>query len=247
MVKIIILVLLTNFITCLIARLIQGGRFTYNKNIYPAYNGKMILIAGMLSQPESAYQYINMPYGCSGYLKFSLLGYNPKKSGKQLKELAKSKDYVIGISVGCKSIIYADSPGKKRILVNPCTHSITLKAEYQMLLQYLSPILEVVSYALGWLSILPVIKTKLGDRYSLALLADQLFWIYYGDPEYEKTASQVGTGLILSKSDEFLENDIISEIYRRSSIEKVPARHGFIASQYVAQYFNEAINKLLAN
>lgn len=244
---VIITILVVNFITCLIARLIQGGRFTYDRSESPDYNGKMILIAGMLSQPESAYRFIEMPYGGKMYLNFSVFGYNPKTSGKQLASLTKSQDYVIGVSVGCKSIIFSHRPMVRRVLVNPMTHSIILKPKYQMLIQYLSPLAEVASYAIGWLAIIPFIKSDTGNYYSIALLVDQLYWMYYGDPHFNDLGLLNNTGVVISTEDEFLENDIIKGIYGGAMFEETETRHGHLANPHVADQYNEAINSLLAN
>lgn len=247
MTEIIILILIFNFISCSIARIIKGGRFTYNKKIFPNYNGKMILISGMLSQPENVFKLIHMPYGCNGYLNYSLLGYNPKSSGKQLAELTRSKDFVVGVSIGCKSILLSHHPENRRVFVNPMTHSIILKPKYQMLIQYLSPIAEVLSHAIGWLAVLPVIRTGTKNFYSIALLVDQLYWMYYGDPHFDDIGNLDETGVITSTDDEFLENHIIEGIYNGATFEETYTRHGYLADPDVSNEYDQAINNLLAD
>lgn len=244
MVKVFLVILFLNFITCLITRKIQGGRFTYNKKTYPDYNGKNILIAGMLSQPENAYKYVELPYCHSAYLRFSPFGYNPKISGEQLRKLIRSKDVVVGLSVGCKSIIFAHRPETCRILVNPMTHSITLKAEKQLLIEYLSPIAEVLSYLLGWLAVIPVIKTGTGDFYSIALLVDQLFWMYYDDPHFDDIGKMNKIGVVISTDDEYLENHIIKGIYNCAEFVEIDTAHGQITNREAVYEYSTAISIL---
>lgn len=88
--SIIICLLLFNFMTCAIARAIHGGCFEYDSATFPAYNGKNILIAGMLGQPETSFKYIDLPYCYSGYLRYSMFGFNPINAGRQLSALAKT-------------------------------------------------------------------------------------------------------------------------------------------------------------
>lgn len=130
-------------------------------------------------------------------------------------------------------------------MINPCTHSTSLNPKLRMKLKAATPLLELVSYLLGWFAIIPIIKTKQGERYSFALLVDQLYWASYGDPDYSKVSYQGKTGIVLSKGDEYIENDVVSEIYDRSEKIVIPTRHGFIASPYVSNLYNEAINNLL--
>ena len=243
--SIIICAIFINFITCLTVRAMHGGRFDYDPDVFPNYSGKNILIAGMFGQPETAFQYIDLPYCYSGYLRYSMLGYNPINAGRQLSALAREKDCVLAVSVGCKAIVYAGIPGAKRVFVNPCTHPKSLEPKLKRKLRIITPILEILSYLLGWFTVIPVIKTRQGERYSPALFIDQLFWACYGDPDYSKVCYQGRTGIVLSTRDEYIENDVVSKIYDRAEKVIIPARHGFIASPYVSNLYNEAINNLL--
>lgn len=235
-----------NFITCLVVRMVQAGCFTYNWDTYPNYSGKMIFIAGAFGQPEETYEKIHKPYCCSAYLNYSLLGYNPKNAGKQLSKLIKTKDYVVGSSVGCKAIIYANRSAVRRVFINPMTHFIALKPKYQTLIQYLAPLAEVLSYALGWLAVLPIIKTQTG-RYSIALLIDQIYWMYYGDPDSDEMGRLSETGVIISKNDKYLENDIIKGIYKGARIEQVSFDYSHMMDEVASEEYDFEINNLLAD
>ena len=206
----------------------------------------MILIAGMLSQPEGAFRHIHMPYCYSGYLRYSCFGFNPRNAGAQIHRLAKRKDYIVGISIGCKAIAYSATSANRRCFINPMTHYITLKPRYQTLIRFWTPIAEVLSYALGWLSFIPFIKTATGDHYSLALLVDQLFWTGYGDPSYDKIKDMSLTGVILSADDEYLDNTIVDSIYRNSyETSEIRTRHADTLSPHVAQEYEDAMCSIL--
>ena len=242
----IILVLVLNFFTCFIARLLQGGCFTYNKRTFPNYNGKNILIAGLLSQPEMAYQRISLPYCYSAFLRYSMLGFNPKNASLQVCDIARSRDCILGVSVGCKPIVFAGEPGLKRVLINPCTHAKGIIKKYRVLLGFLAPIFKLFCYMIGWIAVIPIIKIGENERYSLALLSDQLFWSYYGEPSDGETDYQNGTGIVLSKNDDYLANDKISKIYLNAEKIVVPTEHANIDNEYDSYLYDEAINNLLA-
>jgi hypothetical protein len=245
--KIIIWVLILNFVTCLFARLKQGGRFVYDRKVFPDYNGKMIFIAGLLDQPDHNYEGMSMPYLRGGNLRFSLFGFNPKNSGEQLTKITRPKDYIVGASIGCKAILYSVTCRNKRVFINPATHSIAFIAKYQTMSQFLSPIAELISYALGWLSILPVITTKNNAKYSFALLADQFFWCYYGDPTYDQMKMLDRTGVIISTDDEYLENDVVKSIYSEAKdVVSISTRHAFFSNPFACEEYQNAINKLLS-
>ncbi|MBR1875442.1 hypothetical protein IJ798_03665 [Candidatus Saccharibacteria bacterium] len=241
---VILIILALNILTALIVRVTHGGRLICD-GAFPITDGKVILVAGMLSQPESAYQYIDFHNKVIGYLRFSSFGFNPKNAAYQLDEVIQPNDTVVGISIGCKPIIMSLVKCRRKILINPMTHSIILKAKNQMLIEYLAPLAEVLSYALGWISLIPFIKTDTGDHYSLALLLDQLYWMYYGDPEDEDMDSLDNVGIVISNQDEFLENDIISSIYLKASGQfDIDTRHGHTANPKVAPLYQDAIDFL---
>ncbi|MBP5512055.1 hypothetical protein J6X90_01565 [Candidatus Saccharibacteria bacterium] len=249
--KIILVVLAINFLTCSLVRIIQGGRFVYNIKPYPDYNGKNVLIAGVLGQPEPTYSKIRMPYGGNGYLNYSLFGFNPKNAGKQLKRLSKtknhiigSKDYIIGLTVGCKAILYAGLIGKRRVLLSPYTHSIGLTVKDQTRLEYLTPILEVIAWALGWIAVLPIIRTKQKTFYSLALLADQLFWTYYGDPEPDENCG-ANYDVILDRDTDHQENAVMADIYKKARIATVATTHERIAEEVIAKLYETILEEFL--
>lgn len=205
---------------------------------------KVFLIAGLQNQPDTAYQYIEL----AGYnrvdLEFSFFGFNPKKAGRQLEGIATSEDAICGISVGAKTIEYCPSqPGCRVVLINPCSHPEVLKTNYYYLTRCLSPLAEVISYGLGWISVLPVIPADLGHHTSIALLVDQLFWIGWGEPD----VMAENCGVIISTDDEFLEMRRLRDVYCGAEQVEIATMHGRTGtkSHNQAQLYNDAINQLL--
>ena len=235
--------LLINFFSFFTIKTFQAGKFVYNKKKFPNYNGRVFLIAGEMSQPEKAYGRIEMPYSVRVNMRYSLLGFNPIEAGKQLEELALSEDYIVASSLGCKALVYSHRDDIKRVMIDPATHSIILKAERQMRLR-LAPILVVLAYALGWLSVIPFIPTRSGNFYSFALLSDQLYWLYYGDPRFNDIGKLDKLGMIIStEDDEKLVWYIAESIYNGVALKEIKAKHCDTIKNY--SVYDAALKNLL--
>lgn len=240
-----VLLLLLNSISCSVARICRGGRLsTVYESSENLEGRKAFLIAGLQNQPDAAYQYIEL----TGYnrvnLEFSFFGYNPKNAGRQIENLVKDRDVVCGISVGAKAIEYCPSQLDCRVvLINPCSYPKVLRSRYYYLTRYLLPLAEVLSYGLGWVSVLPIIPADFGHHTSIALLVDQLFWIGWGDPD----AMTENYGVIISTDDEFLEVQQMRDAYCGAEQIEIATRHGRTGtkSHNQAQLYNDAIDQLL--
>ena len=198
------------------------------------------IICNFLNQPQNAFKYIAPPRAI--YLRYSLLGYNPKNAGFQLSGLMYDKDIAIGMSIGAKAIAYAPTRHENTIFVNPCTHKSALKPSLRPVITILALIAKLASYALGWLSIIPIIPTHAeNERYSLTLLADQLFWMAYGNPPVIKAK------VILSKDDEFLDNDAITKLYDLDKTNSICIKtlHAHTDDETCAVAYAKAVNHLL--
>lgn len=242
--KIVLVIFIINVVTAGLARIAFGGKLVVDRRRLEGNEPKTFIIAGMLSQPESAYTHLSFNSE-KVPLRFSVLGFNPKNIARQLEDLVSSDDTLVGISIGCKPIIMSDTGCKQAILINPMTHSIILQAKNQMLIEYLAPEAEALTYLLGWISIIPFIKSDTNDFYSLALLVDQLFWMYYGDPEPDATKDLSNVGIIISTSDEFLDNDVMRGIYQGANQFEINTKHGWTAHYYAAEEYQKAIDFLL--
>ena len=241
--------LILNIGTCTIVRLAWGGKFTYNKKASPLYNGKNILIGGLMSQPDDDFAGISeLPYQMSLMLRYSVLGFNPKNAGRQIRELAKRKDVLIANSIGCKALAYSRTNFNERAFINPLSHSIILDSEYQLILEFLGPILEVIMYLLGWIAVIPFVKTGKNSRYSLALIADQLYFLQYGDPSYEDLEDLEQSYLLLSIGNEHVQRDIAISIYENvKKYRSVPIRSVHISNPDAASVYGRAIKELLVH
>ncbi len=246
--KIILWVLAVNFATCTIVRLCQGGRFVVEarSDAVPitteATKNRLIEIAGLQNQANKAYQYLQFPDYEEVPLRFSYFGYNPRNTAKQLQAIVQDGDAVLAISISAKTVEFSDvSQRCTTVLINPCSHPLTLKPPFRLLTKTLTWPAEVLSYGLGWISVLPIIPADMGERTSLALMFDQLFWIGHGEP----TCSLENTGIILSTQDEFLDNDALRELYPGMPSREIDTRHGRTGSPKVAGLYETAIQEIL--
>ncbi len=241
--SIVLLALTVNCLSCMIARYIQGGKLVAEAPKGWQTEPIVWLIAGLRNQPERAYQYMNFGYHKRGYLSYSNFGYSPYSAGEQLNKIAKDGDVVCGVSIGAKAVEMSKLNGSM-ILINPCSNPGTLKSVFRYSTQYLTILAEIISYGLGWISVLPIIPGDMGTHQSLASLVDQLFWIGHGQPNVERPKE---TGVIISNQDEFLERDLTYRQYHKCRIEEIDTKHARIASkdEGVVLLYQNALDKLL--
>lgn len=177
------------------------------------------LIAGFWNQADRAYQYIDFPEDVNLIaLNFSVFGYHPRHAGRRISRSVVLSDDICAISIGAKAVEYSTTFAIARhvALICPCSHPRALKRRYFWTIRLLSPLLEVISALFGWLAFLPIIPIKLGGHASIALVADQLFWMAYGDPENDDYRR---VGLVMSHADEFLRNGTLERIYQAAPVQ----------------------------
>lgn len=241
--KVILILYLINIISCTVARLYHGGKLIIDDQT-PEAPSKAWLIAGLQNQPKTAYRYIDIEGYEKAYLEYSYFGFNPKAAAQQVEDIAQVDDIVCAVSVGAKPLEYAENLGTIQIiLINPCSHPEALRSEFYYLTRCLSPLAEVISYALGWLAVAPIIPADIGTRTSIALLVDELFWIGWGDPQ----SDYVNCGVIVSTEDEFLELESLYQIYDGAIFAEIDTKHGRIGSESNddATKYQQAVNSLL--
>lgn len=173
-----------NILSALITRLCMLGK---SEKIYEEQdndsNKLAFCIAGLLNQPERAFEHIDIPGYKKVYVKFSPIGYSGVTLGKIINALHQitiryyHEDIILGISIG--SLAALNAKMDQTILINPCCDAKMLKKSLYWLIKIFSPIAEIISLALGWLSFIPIIPAQEG-YYSIALLVDQLFNMGYG-------------------------------------------------------------------
>ncbi len=264
-----------NILSALITRLCMLGK---PEKIYEEQNNDSnklaFCIAGLLNQPERAFKHIDIPGYKKVYVKFSPFGYSGVTLGKIINALHQInvqhhyEDIVLGISIGSLAALNAKTD--QTILINPCCNAKMLKKSLYWLIKIFSPIAEIISLALGWLSFIPIIPAQEG-RYSLTLLVDQLFNMGYGsilnklptqskvivktNGQYFTNSSSAGqstqTGVIVSDKDEFLNNEEIINYFEKNdplcSIVSIDTMHARIGDPKDAPKYQAAINYFLKN
>lgn len=209
----------------------------------------LAVIAGFWNQSDRAFQYIKFPERLNLFaLNFSNFGYNPIAAGRAfLRPSMRAFDYICAISVGAKAVEYSTMFGTSRriMLICPCSHPTVLQPFFRWATRILSPVLELISFGLGWLAFLPIIPIKLGGRASIALVADQLFWIAYGNP---KVDGYQQADLVMSQDDELLLNGELERIYQTAhSKTTVDGLHARTDIPEMAGGYESAIAKIFTN
>ena len=235
MLKLIIaLIICFNIITAWAVWVFKGKFKVHTWTNYdaPPSAKKVILLSGFRNQPDVAFSLINFS-NCRQviYLCYSNFGLNMRQATYQLQELYEKNKYadVFAISLGAK---IAQSAGIKRsTLIDPCICPDAICEPYRQMFKKKAIIYGVLKVILGWLAFIPVIPVEkptehgiaMGPvRYSLALLADQMCCIGYGEP---KIKGSYKTTLVLSKYDGLLDNEYIMKAFREAYIIMIPAGH----------------------
>lgn len=235
--KILLMFALINMSVALCIRMVWLGTLKISKE--DIKENTAILVAGMFNQAGTAYSLLDLPdtyeYATAN---FSNLGFNASFAGLWLRIIAKDKP-IFGISIGAKVAAYSGT--RQAVLINPCVYPNTLKSSLYWPIKIFSPILEIISVALGLLAFLPIIPTSIAGNYSITLLADQLFWIGYGNPKVSENAKY---GIVLSNKDEFLDNTKIIKKIPSCYTECIDTMHGRTADPEASYQYSRAINHL---
>ncbi len=128
-------------------------------------------------------------------MSFQNFGFNPMIAAAQLRkdvEATKASDNapmtialnddlerpiaVISSLLGSEVPIFVMGGDIKHIAVDPCFGCRSLRTKNVGSLQWLSALLQIVVFLLGWLSYVPIIKYSKSGRCSLALYADMFYW-----------------------------------------------------------------------
>jgi len=245
--KLVLIVLVMNIVTAGVARMIFGrkleitGETEWSDEI--GVKPTVFLIAGMMNQATEAFKFSKFEGYEICYLNFSKFGFSPRQAGRQIGEEWYSEgDVVLGISIGAKAAVF--SGRTKQILINPCVFPETLKPRLRTMVKIFAPLIELASYTLGWLAILAVIPADAG-KYSLALVADQLFAIAYGKPSRRMATDGNAVGVILSTEDESLDNMEIERTFFNSGTMWIPTKHGRTTEAESKEYYRQAVERFL--
>lgn len=245
-VNMILVLLLLNFVSCLIVRLKVGGKFVVSTLNCPSKSHlpRIYLISGRNSQPNRAYERFRFEQFQIAYLRFSYLGYNPIRAGQQLAQILEPDDVVCGLSVGAKAIEYSPCMSTHAtILINPCSipHLLNRKRMKYYIIK-LMPLAEVVSYLMGWFAVWPICFDDFGEPTSFALMVDQFFWVGYGCPHGQYNRR---TGVVISTKDRLIEFPSMRRHYQAATSACIVATHGQIAGRRYGHKYRRAVTELL--
>ncbi len=186
-------------------------------------------IAGNLNQPEAAFKFMRSEFGENfTYVDYNTHGWSVFDTVEKIAEDIIYHGYqarIFTISVGDHVARYLEHYGTRDIevyAINPCPNHTTLRRLLSLLLVIGAPLLSLLCYGLGWLSIIPVIPT-VGGKYSLMLLGDQYMAIAYDLPPRAATKT---IGVICSKNDELLRNEVIRQVFDHANIIEIDTTHG---------------------
>lgn len=206
------------------------------------------LVAANLNQADTAFDFMKSEFEENyTFVQFSTKGWSAKATAKLIMEDIREHGYqarVFTISLGDHVARYleANLGGTVEVYaINPCPNRDVLQSPLDTVLQYGAPVAEVICHALGWVSYLPIIPSY-GGSYSIALLVDQYWCIYY---DYPPVGTSCTYGVICSTQDTLLDNDVIEATYLDAEIEYVDCGHSDIVNS--AEKYHDAISNLLKN
>lgn len=244
----VIALLVANFVSCSLFRLAFGGKFIIDRlqsSTTRATLPHLYLISGLKSQPAQAYQRLNFSDYQVAYCRFSCLGYNPFRAGRQLTRLLGPDEVICGLSIGAKALECSQLPPEQPvILINPCSYPEILNRRRRLYpcVKYVAPFAEVALFLAGWIAVVPFLSDNFGEPTSLALILDQLFWVAHGQPCRSPTRQ---TGVVISQQDEWVPLDQQRIYYAAATAVEITASHGRIANRHYAPRYAAAIDTLL--
>lgn len=234
--KMILAALLINAFSCAVVRgqwHATGGTGANLVVVKPAgeSNTMNYYVAGCVNQPEAAFEFmVNDLDGGVTYVNYhATRGCNMKTIADQVIADAKERKYtkvrVIGISVGDYVGRWAEQEldNVETIAINPEPSAILLQPWAKTASFWGGHAANVVSYGLGWISLIPFYPT-VGGRFSLAFIAEQFCEI--GSVNDAPHAVEHTLGVINSTDDQFLDNEEIEGYFYEVPVEYAESDHG---------------------
>ena len=221
-------------------------------------NTNYFLIPGFLNQSVRSFAFLDklLEHNCDiYYMDYDNHGYDPehyaerlfdkvtevtkeqKKSGKNIENTA------ISISMGDQILDPVSEVFDQIITINPCTYNVFLSSKYRALITIASPFLLITEFLLGWLSFMPMIQADY-NYFSVALIADQLSAMKVWSPPDSPRLRNRSKKILLSKYDQFLDNQAIERYYNKAKIKYIDCMHGTMADPNDAQIYMQGLQKL---
>ena len=204
-------------------------------------------IAGNLNQADAAFKFMEPEIGenCV-FVQFSPKGWSAKATAKKIAHdlqwyhCRHARIFTISLGDHVARYLEKELGGIVEVYaVNPCPNRETLQKTWRKILCWAAPLAEIAVHGLGWLSILPIIPS-FGGKYSLALLIDQYWCIYYDHPPLGTSHT---CGVICSTNDTFLDNSALEKTYLDAEIQYIDTGHSDIVNNSALYY--RAICKLI--
>ena len=188
-------------------------------------------------------QYDNFGYDAEAYTnqlfnKVSMVTKEATEAGKKVENIA------VSISLGDQIVAPIEDVFDQVIAINPCTYNSFLNWRYRTIIAFCAPILFVLEYALGWLSFMPLISYD-HNNYSITLLADQIYDMKHLKPSESMRLKNLPRKILLSKYDQFLDNQAIEKYYQKADIKYINCKHGTMSDPNDAQLYLQGVQKLI--
>ena len=221
-------------------------------------NTNYFLIPGFLNQSVRSFAFLDklLEHNCDiYYMDYDNHGYDPEHYAERLfdkvtevtKEQKETGRFIeniaISISMGDQILDQVSEVFDQIIAINPCTYNTFLRSKHRKLITLASPFLLITEYLLGWLSFMPLIQADY-NYFSVALIADQLSAMKVWSPPESPRLRNRPKKILLSKYDQFLDNQAIESYYKKAEIKYIDCMHGTMADPNDAQIYMQGLRKL---
>lgn len=198
------------------------------------------LIGGNLNQADTAFDFMRSEFGANyTFVQFSTKGWSPKATAKLIAQDIREHGYqarIFTISLGDHVARYLEKDlgsAVKVCAINPCPNKEALQSPLGAVLQYASPVAEVLCHTLGWISFLPIVPSW-GGQYSPILLIDQYWSLCYDSPPMVTSSTDF---LVCSDDDTLLRNDVLEKDYPDANVTYIDCGHSDIVNS-AEKYYN---------
>ena len=158
-------------------------------------------------------------------------------AGKKVENIA------VSISLGDQIVAPIEEVFDQVITISPCTYDCFLNQKYRTIIAFCAPILFALEYGLGWLSLIPFISYD-HNYYSIALIADQIYVMKHLKPSESIRLKNQPRKILLSRFDQFLDNQAIENYYPQANIQYISCKHGTMSDPNDSQLYMQGVQKL---
>ena len=216
------------------------------------------LTHGFLNEPILSFVFLDKllkPNCHLYYMQYDNFGYDAEVYTNQLfdkvsrvtKEITatgkKVENIAISISLGDQIVAPIEEIFDQVITINPCTYNCFLNHKYRTIIAFCAPILFTLEYGLGWLSFIPFISYD-HNYYSITLIADQVYDMKHLELSESIRLKNQPRKILLSRYDQFLDNQTIENYYSQADIQYINCKHGTMSDPNDAQLYLLGVQKL---